>query len=340
MRKHFRHGVGRADNQFIVRSDRFETEIVDGRLVITIHIAKKFGEDIILVTTTSGKNVDLAGSNLRIIVKGAVTEIHYAVEKNSGRPHGEGPIGVDKGYTEAFADSRGGFHGRGFGAALRVFSDAAHKTGVARGKLGALQEKHRKAERTAKADRILRHNLGTKKIASRRQRTQTRLRNIAFKAAHAIADQAAIIGAEDLTSPIARKTPWKGYNRRMGFWAKGVLAAALKSVSEQRGACLMHVNAAYTSQMDSQTRLLEGNRVGDKFYHVSGDVSHADSNAAMNVEDRMFDPKITRYMPYKQVKQILLSRSPAQLSVKRVELGPQGRQPTADKPSCAEMRRF
>jgi hypothetical protein len=329
MRKHFRHGVGHCRNQFIVRSDKFSTWISGGRLTITIKIASKYGPDIALATTSSGKNVDLTGCNLRIIVKGDVTEIHYAMDKPAGRPHGEGEIGVDKGYTEAFADSEGDFHGTGFGATLRAFSDAAHKTGIGRNRIHAIEKKHREAGRVAKADRIRLNNLGRKKIDARRERTQKRLRTIAFQAAHTIVDKAAAIGAEDLTSPIARKQPWKGFNRRMGFWAKGVLAEALESVSQQRGACLVHVASAYTSQIDSQTKRLEGRRVGDRFYHVSGDVSSADTNAAVNVKDRMRDPDIGRYTPYRDIKRILLSRSPAQLSVNWVE--PTRRRPTADK---------
>jgi transposase len=330
MRKHFRHGVSHSRSQFIVRSDRFATEVKDGKMIITIAIARKYGADIVLTTNTSGKNVDLSGCNLRIIVKGDVTEIHYAMDKPEGRPHGEDTLGVDKGYTEAFADSDGDFHGQGFGAELRAFSDAAHKTGIARNRIHALEKKHRETGRTAKADRIRLNNLGSKKIAARRERTQRRLRTIAFKAAHTIVDKAASVGAEDLTSPIARKQPWKGFNRRMGFWAKGVLAEALESVSKQRGACLVHVASAYTSQIDSQTGLLEGRRVGDRFYHASGDVSQADTNAALNVLARMRDPDIGRYTPYRDIKRILLSRSPAQLSVNWVELG-LCRQPTADK---------
>jgi transposase len=333
MRKHFRHGVSKTSNQFIVRSDKFTSEIINGRLVVTIRIAPKYGSNITLVTTTSGKNVDLAGSNLRIIVKGDITEIHYAMDKPAGRPHGAATIGVDKGYTEAFADSDGGFHGLGFGAELRTFSDAAHKTGKARNRLHALEKKHRAAGRTAKADRILKNNLGRKKIEARRAKTQRRLRTIAFKAAHAIVDKAASVGAEDLTSPIAKKQPWKGYNRRMGFWAKGVLAEALESVTEQRGACLVHVASAYTSQIDSHTGLLEGKRVGDRFYHANGEVSQADVNAALNVKARMTDPDIGRYTPYREIKRILLSRSPAQLSVNWAELqaGYPAYQPAADK---------
>jgi hypothetical protein len=329
MRKHFRHGVGHCRNQFIVRSDRFTTDAASGHLIITIRIAPQYGVAICLVTTSSGKNVSLTGCNLRIIVKGNVTEIHYAMDKPDGRPHGDDEIGVDKGYTEAFADSDGDFHGTGFGATLRAFSDATHTTGRARNRLYAIEQKHREGGRTAKADRIRLNNLGRKKIDTRRARTQKHLRTIAFQAAHRIVDKAAAIGAEDLTSPIARKQAWKGFNRRMGFWAKGVLAEALESVSKQRGACLVHVASAYTSQIDSQTKRLEGRRVGDRFYHVSGDVSQADTNAAVNVKDRMRDPDIGRYTPYRDIKRILLSRSPAQLSVNRVE--PTCSRPTADK---------
>jgi hypothetical protein len=333
MRKHFRHGVGKTHNQFIVRSDKFTSMVVGGRLVITIQIAKKYGDNVTLVTTTSGKNVDLTGCNLRIIVKGDITEIHYAMDKPAGRPHGAATLGVDKGYTEAFADSEGGFHGLGFGAELRAFSDAAHKTGIARNRLHALEKKHRAAGHTAKADRILKNNLGRKKIEARRARTQRRLRNLAFKAAHTIVDKASSVGAEDLTSPIAKKQPWKGFNRRMGFWAKGVLAEALESVTTQRGACLVYVASAYTSQIDSQTGLLEGRRSGDRFYHASGDVGQSDTNAALNVKARMTDPDIGRYTPYREIKRILLSRSPALLSVNWAELQADrsAYQPAADK---------
>jgi hypothetical protein len=342
MRKHFRHGVSKTRNQFIVRSDKFSYGIVGGFLAVTVHVSRKYGNDFTIITNTTGKNVDLTGCNLRIIVKGDATEIHYAVDKPEGRPHGDAALGVDKGYTEAFADSDGDFHGQGFGAELSAFSAAAHKTGIARNRLHALEKAHRADGRTAKADRILSNNLGSKKINARRDRTQRLLRTVAFKAAHAIVDKAATVAAEDLTSPIARKHPWKGFNRRMSYWAKGVLAEALESVSKQRGACLVHVASAYTSQIDSHTGLLEGKRVGDRFYHASGDVSQADTNAALNVLARMTDPDIGRYTPHREIKRILLARSPAKLIVNRVELqaGLPAYQPTADKPNAHFRARF
>ena len=72
--------------------------------------------------------------------------------------------------------------------------------------------------------------------------------------------------------------------------------------------------------MDSANGLLQGKRVGDKFYRLSGDVLQADHNAALNVLARLDDSEISRITPYKKVRRILLARSPAQLSVNRLEL--------------------
>ena len=82
-------------------------------------------------------------------------------------------------------------------------------------------------------------------------------------------------------------------------WAKGILAEALDSVCEQRKAKHVLVNGAYTSQMDSINGLLEGKRVGDKFYRTNGDVLQADHNAARNVLARVGDRGISRFTPYK-----------------------------------------
>ena len=331
MRKHFRHGRSAVSNQFIVRSDKHTASVVDGRLTITFRIAKKYGQDITLVTTSSGQNVDLTGRNLRIVVRDGYSEIHYAAEKANGRVCGKQAIGIDKGYTEAFTDSDGQAHGSNFGSVLTGYSDRTAATNRQRNKLHALEKSHRAAGRIAKADRIRMNNLGRKKIDGRREATQDRLRTIAYQAAHSIVDKAAIVVSEDLTAPIGKKQQWKRFNRRMSSWAKGVLADALRSVCTQRKADHASVNSAYTSQMDSTTGLLAGKRVGDRFYRENGDVLQADHNAALNVLARLDDREISRFTPYREVRRILLSRSPAQLSVNRLELGEPSRQPSADK---------
>jgi hypothetical protein len=60
--------------------------------------------------------------------------------------------------------------------------------------------------------------------------------------------------------------------------------------------------------MDSKTGRLEGRRIGDKFHHVNGEVSQADTNAAVNIKQKADDTEISLYTPYKEVKAILLNR--------------------------------
>ena len=129
-----------------------------------------------------------------------------------------------------------------------------------------------------------------------------------FKAVHSVVDKARTVIVEDLSSPIPKKNNWKRYNRLMNSWMKSDITEALETVTKVRGSDLHYVNAAYTSQMDSKTGLLEGVRNGDKFYHANGEVGQSDINAARNIKQRFFDKGITRYMPYKKVGKLLIDR--------------------------------
>jgi len=120
-----------------------------------------------------------------------------------------------------------------------------------------------------------------------------------------------VIVTEDLTSPIAGKKFGKNVSRRLSAWTKGVIASAIENVSRRRGSTVIYVNAAYTSQMDSRNGTLSGKRCGEKFYCEDGEVLQADVNAARNVLARLYDSEISRWMPYKQVKAILLKRTSA-----------------------------
>ena len=84
---------------------------------------------------------------------------------------------------------------------------------------------------------------------------------------------------------------------------------ALNSVSQRRGSTLVWVNCAYTSQMDSRHGVLLGRRSGDSFHCFDRVVLHADQNAARNILARANDPEIRLYMPYEQVKSVLLGRT-------------------------------
>ena len=85
----------------------------------------------------------------------------------------------------------------------------------------------------------------------------------------------------------------------------------LVNVSERGGSALVHVNAAYTSQVDHRTGLF-GVRRGDRLHCPGGVVSPADVNAAINVLARVGDPDVTLWTPHARVKQILLERADRQ----------------------------
>ncbi|RKZ45831.1 MAG: hypothetical protein DRR16_07485 [Candidatus Parabeggiatoa sp. nov. 3] len=248
-------------------------------------------------------NADLQGT-LRLILKNDVVEVHTLVNNKKQASCGTEIIGVDKGYTEVLADSEGEFHGEGFGKLLTPISNSRVEKNKKRNKLLQIAKK----AKPAKAARIIKNNLGIKKRQKQNRKTKQQIRSHCFKAVHSLVDKAKEVIAEDLTTPIPKKNNWRQFNRLMNQWTKGLITEALETVVKARGSRLHYVNAAYTSQMDSNTHLLQGNRVGDKFHHANGEVSHSDINAARNIKQRFNDPDISRYMPYKKVKQILLDR--------------------------------
>ena len=299
MRQHKKHGKTTVNNQIIVEFGVYKQfEGHDGNTWLKIPSLVR-GK---MLCIPLNSKIKLKGC-LRIILKDGIVYVHHTIEQKKFRECGSLIIGVDKGYSEAFADSEGNFHGKEFGEILTAGTEKRNKKGKARNKLHQIAKK-----KPHKAANIYKFNLGRKKLESTNASQKKLIRNIAFQAAHAIVDQAKEVRTEDLTNPMTSNKIWKKYNRLMSGWAKGALTEALESVTKARGSCLRLVNCAYTSQMDSNTRRLEGRRVGDKFHHVNGDVSQADINASVNIKHRGDDTEITLYTPYKEVKKILLRR--------------------------------
>jgi len=299
MRQYKKHGRTKVNNQIILECGVYsQFQGKDGKTWLKIPSFTRGAK----VAVPLNSNIKLKGA-LRLILKDGVLYVHYTIEQKNFKACGDQILGIDKGYSEAFSDSKGGFHGTDLGKVLTEGTEDRNKRGIARNKLYQIAKKS-----PDKAENIYKFNLGKKKLQKQYEQQRQRIRNIAFQAAHTVVDQAGEVRAEDLTKAFASKISWKKYNRTMSGWAKGSLAEALESVTKARGSCLRIVNAAYTSQIDSKTGRLEGRRVGDKFYHVNGDVSHADTNAAVNIKQRAEDTEISLFTPYKEVKAILLGR--------------------------------
>ena len=325
MRRHKKHGKTSVDNQIILEAGVYgQFTGLDGNTWLKVPSFIRGKQ----VAVPLNSKIKLKGT-LRLIINEDSVEVHFVTEQKNYKPCGVDTIGTDKGYSEAFVDSDGEVYGDTFGKVMTAGTKVRHTKGVARNKLHSLHKNHKNPR---KKRNISKYNLGRKELEKRNKTQRKKLRDIAFKAVHKLVDKAAVIAAEDLSSPFkSREDRGKAYNRTMNSWAKGFLAEALDTVTEARGSSLRVVNAAYTSQMDSISRRLEGRREGDKFYHANGVVSHADTNAAKNILHRLDDTEIKTYMPHGQVKKILQDRLLAQGGVTKTS--------ASDRPSRTPVTR-
>ncbi|MBK1649610.1 RNA-guided endonuclease TnpB family protein [Rhabdochromatium marinum] len=302
MRKHWHRGHNHTHNQIIVRSDNYTTFHLGGRAWIKIPGLIK-GQRIAIPLDTTGTPT----GTLRIILTDEDRiEVHYTIDAEITQDSGERTIGVDKGYSEVLVDSDGEHHGQELGRILTEQSDTFKAKYQRRAKLRARANNTRNPR---KREHIRRFNLGRKKLNRQIDKTHARIRDVVFQSVHKVVDKAAVIAAEDLTAPMAGKSFGKNVNRRLASWTKGVIAEALDRVSIRRGSAVVLINPAYTSQIDSRTGCLDGQRRGDRFYCSDGVVLQADQNAARNVLARLSDPDIDRFTSFKQVKAILQART-------------------------------
>ncbi len=155
MRRDKKHGRNHTHHQIIVESGVY-TQFTgkDGKTWLKIPSLIK-GKRICIPLNS---HVFLTGT-LRLILRHDVIEVHYTVDRKKQSSCGKKTLGIDKGYTEVFADSEGDFHGIGFNQHLTKASESRMKKNQARNKLFQIAKKASPAKR----ERIERHNLGTKK---------------------------------------------------------------------------------------------------------------------------------------------------------------------------------
>ena len=309
MRTQWRGGRSHVTNQIVADAGSYTTEVWHDRAWVYLQGLER-GQRIAIPL----KGTHLPSGTLRILLRDhGQVEVHYAVDETqvcSTRPCGEATVGVDKGYTEAYADSDGERHGEGLGDLLSTESDHRKIKGTRRNHLRDTEQKHRAKGNHRKADAIRKNNLGNQKRDRRRTRHHRQVRDHLCQAAHTVVDKAGTIACEDLSAPMkSARYRHRDTNRRLNGWVKGVMADTLTSISRRRGSALALVNPAYTSQVDSRTGLLQGRRRRDRFYCCDGVVLDADVNAACNILARLYDEEITLYMPYREVKALLAERT-------------------------------
>jgi len=271
--------------------------------------------------------------NIRLVVDEGDTRafIHVSYEMTPLPGPACGPdVAIDWGVTEVCTDITGVKHGGGYGVVLERAAEQRNRTGKARGKLRALTKKQAGSKR---ARRIARHNLGTKKQASRRARTQASLRTISGAAVKEViygegnrtrargkipqlpSHRPRRVIAEDL-SHLRGKAKSKKISRACSSWARAENEGRMATHAYLGGSEVKTANAAYTSQTCPDPDcgyVSRDNRNGDRFHcrnpywecNWQGD---ADQVAAMNLKTRIEDPGIHRFTPHTEVRKILEDR--------------------------------
>jgi IS605 OrfB family transposase len=303
MRQYWKHGKNHTFNQIVLEPGSYKCFSHNGKNYIEV-ISLKRGKRIAIPI---GTNHSITGQ-IRLIMREGQVEIHYTIDNTDDRTCGKTKIGIDKGYTEAFVDSEGEFHGKGLGEVLSKESDYLKKKYQRRNKIKAVLNKV-EPKNPKKAKRINKHNLGRKKLNRRKNKHQAKVKTIIFTAVNRVVDKANIVVCEDLTKTFKSKSYGKNANRRLSGWVKGLMASAIDIVASRRGSRVVLINAAYTSQICSQCGCL-GKRTGDKFHCAfgCGEVMQADQNAAVNILARLHDKELHRWLPFTKVKQILIER--------------------------------
>lgn len=250
--------------------------------------------------------------NLRVVLlpDENCVEIHLTREPRT-YPPGEEEAGIDLGVTEVFTDDTGKKYRPEYGEALQEMSDHILDKSKKRQKLWALRRKFLEQD-PPKARRILKHNLGLIKQSKRNKKYRTRCENEISRAFNEFSRERRpkIIAYEDLAH-LRGKAKSKGLSRKVSGWQRSIIKERLEyknyifSVTDPGPQ-----NVAYSSQTCPMCGWVDAkNRNGDVFKcRRCGFEADADHVAALNLKTRLYDEEITRYMPYKKVKEILLQR--------------------------------
>ena len=312
LQRTFRRVLGRKPRVKKARSFALDQEMY--RVFITgkrqyIAIATLAPGERVVVPLTGVHAIE---GNLRVILipDEQTVEIHLSRDPQT-YPPGEGEAGLDLGVTEVFTDDAGKKYRPEYGEALQEMSNHILDKSQKRGKLWALRRKFLEQD-PAKARRILRHNLGLAKQAKRNKRYRTRCENEINRAFNEFyrKRRPKIIAYEDLAS-LRGKAKSKGLSRKVTTWQRSIIKERMEYKNHIY--CVTDpgpVNAAYSSQTCPMCGWVDAkNRHGDVFKcRKCGFAADADHVAALTLKLRLRDKEITRYMPYKRVKEVLLER--------------------------------
>ena len=309
VRKFWDRGHTQVANQIVVKEYNCQT---DSNGVVWLQFSGLKKGKVLRIPTTLKTEVT---GQVRLIKRNSKWYIHYSKDVQTAPKREAGlSVGVDRGYSEVYATSKNDgarFLGEDFGQQQTYVSDYRNQKGKRRNKIRSIANKARVKGNQAKAERITRNNLGRIKWNQRESSFKGRIKTLVFTATvQLMHDAIKAVAFEDLTEQFAsKKKRSKRTKRNLNSWCKGIVADALQQVSSRVGCTIIGVTAAYTSQVDSRHGILLGVRNGDSFTCFDGVVLQSDTNAADNIQARIGDGEISRFMKHTDVKKILLERT-------------------------------
>jgi transposase len=310
VRKEFQRGHTFAVNQIVYQPDGYSCKQIN-RNIYLLELAGLTRGTRIKIKVRSNRKI---AGQIRVIFNNQLRqfEVHFLVNLGEYTKDPEAittSVGIDKGYTEAFIDSRAHLHGYGLGKLLTQKSNRITAKNRNRGKLFALA-RNLKPYEPAKSAKILENNLTRKTENKRYNKDQSAIASLIGKASKSLFEEGFLkVYAEDLTEPIKNKRQSKAMSRKLSSWVKGYMRDSLEKWASWNHSTITEVAASYTSQVDSVTGTLLGKRNADNFTRFTGVVLQADLNAAMNILARGTDKDINRYMTANEVQAVLLRRT-------------------------------
>ncbi len=309
VRKFWDRGHTQVSNQIVLKQYNCQT---DSNGVVWLQFGGlQKGKVLRLPTTLKTEPT----GQLRLIKRDSKWYIHYSIDIQVARLRTEGiEIGIDRGYSEVYATSTkdgSRFLGQDFGSIQTKENDERTQKAAKRNKLRSIAKKAKEKGKHDLAERIAKNNLGKIKWNRREAAFKGRIQTLVFTATiELIRDGIKTIGYEDLTEQFtSKKKRSRRTKRNLNTWCKGVVVKALQQISSRVGCTIIGVSAAYTSQLDSRHGILLGVRDGDKFTCFDGVVLQSDTNAADDIQARIGDDEISRFMKHTDVKKILLERT-------------------------------
>jgi IS605 OrfB family transposase len=261
--------------------------------------------------------------NIRVVVDKSQVEIHYTADIKQEKKTSREVLALDFGYSEAFTDSEGSRYFTSFGKLMSGSSDVLKEKMQQRHKLHALHKKYSASNdkhKNIKAKRILKNNLGRQKFNETQRKYQATLyKEMNTACNQLLAQDFGVVVTEDLSHTFSFQKG-KKWNRRLSSWVRGKLRERVEFKALVKGFDHKQVNAAYSSQTCLDCGYVgQSNRKGDRFQcQYCGYENDADLVAAVNLKSRYYDLEITRYMPYCEVKKILLARFHRRLETKQL----------------------